>query len=153
MGTVLRAVGHGLRVYIAFFMKGSYPYGEQDTLARFPDVTIARFGHESFVDPSHVKEEEKEEARRALSAARQAMLSDKYDLIVLDEVNVATAWKLIDLEELLQLVREKPANVELILTGRYADAKLIELADLATEMLEIKHPYSIGVRGRPGIDY
>ena len=153
MGTVLRAVGHGLRVYIVFFMKGSYPYGEQEVLARLPNITTARFGHESFVDPSQVKEEEKEEARRALFTAQQAMLSNEYDLIVLDEVNVATAWKLIDLEELLQLIKEKPADVELILTGRYADAKLIELADLVTEMLEIKHPYSNGIRGRPGIDY
>jgi len=153
MGIVLRSVGQGLRAYIAFFMKGNYPYGEQDCLARLPNVTIARFGHEYFVDPNNPKEEEKEEARKALSAARQAMLSGDYDLVVLDEVNVAASWKLVEVEEVIRLVREKPENVELILTGRYADARLIEMADLVTEMVEVRHPYHKGVLGRRGIDY
>ncbi len=152
LGTVVRALGHGLRVYIAFFMKGNFPYGEQKFLAQIPNVTLATFGHEHFVDPNNVKEEEKAEARRALEAARQAMLSGNYDIVILDEVNVATAWKLIDLEEVIKLIKDKPEKVELILTGRYAHPKLVELADLVTEMVKVKHPYDKGILSRKGID-
>ncbi|MFC1928207.1 cob(I)yrinic acid a,c-diamide adenosyltransferase, partial [Chloroflexota bacterium] len=80
-------------------------------------------------------------------------LSTDYDLVVLDEVNIAAAWKLIELEEVVNLIRDKPPNVELILTGRHADTKLVKLADLVTECLKIKHPYDKGIEARQGIDY
>lgn len=153
LGTVLRALGHGLKVFVVFFMKGKFPYGEQKILAQLPNVDVAVFGHETFVDPNNVKEEEKVEARKALEAARQAMLSGKFDVVVLDEVNVAAAWKLIDVDEVIRLVAEKPEKVELILTGRYADPKIIELADLVTNMVKVKHPYDKGVRSRKGFEY
>lgn len=152
LGVVLRALGHGLRVYIAYFMKGNFPYGERKILGQLRNINIATFGFETFVDPTNVKEEEKAEAKRALEAARQAMLSGNYDIVVLDEVNVATAWKLIDIDEVIKLVKDKPEKVELILTGRYADPKLIELADLVTEMVKVKHPYDKGIPSREGID-
>ncbi len=153
LGTVLRALGHGLRAYIAVFMKGDYPYGEWNTLAELPRVTVATFGFRDFTDPDNVKPEEKEQAKRALDAAREAMLSGDYDLVVLDEVNVAVAFKLIPAGEVLKLVRDKPANVELILTGRYADTELIKQADLVTECLKIKHPYDEGIISREGFEY
>ena len=81
------------------------------------------------------------------------MLSGNYDLVVLDEVNVAVNFKLIDVDEVIKLVNDKPPKVELILTGRYADARLIKLADLATEMVKLKHPYDKGVKARKGIEY
>ncbi len=81
------------------------------------------------------------------------MLSGNYDLVVLDEVNIAVAWKLVELDEVVKLISDKPKNVELILTGRRADTKLVQLADLVTEMLKIKHPYDEGVLARRGIDY
>ena len=153
LGVVLRAVGHGLRVHLVYFMKGDTRYGEQEVLSRLPGVSFARFGQPSFVDPSNVKEEEKEEARKALAEARRAMLGGQYDLIVLDEVNVAAAWKLVSVEDVLDLIRDKPEQVELILTGRYAPAELIEAADLVTEMVQVKHPFQKGIKARPGIDY
>lgn len=153
MGAVLRAIGQGLRVFIVFFMKGDYPYGEQKALAHLPNVTMARFGFESFVDPKNVKEEEKEEARKALAAAWEAMRSGEYNLVILDEVNIAAAWGLVTVDEVVRLVQDRPQAVELILTGRYADEKLIELADLVTEMTEVKHPYQEGVRARRGFEY
>jgi len=153
LGTVVRALGHGLRVYFAFFMKGDYPYGERNTLSKLPNVNIASFGSGNFVNPADIKPEDIEQARQALAKAREAMLSGKYDLVVLDEVNVAVAWKLVELDEVLKLIKDKPNNVELILTGRNADAKLIELADLVTEMRKIKHPYDKGIKMRQGIDY
>lgn len=153
LGVVLRALGHGLRVFIVFFMKGDYPYGEFRTLARLPNVDVASFGFRGHTDPANIKPEEIEQAKQALSTAREVMLSGNYDLVVLDEVNVAAAWKLIEVDEVVRLIRDKPRNVELVLTGRYADAKLIELADLVTEMVKVKHPYDKGVSARKGIEY
>lgn len=153
LGIVLRALGHGLRVHIVYFMKGHYPYGEQETLSRLPGVSFSRFGQLSFVDPENVKEEEKEQAEQALLAAREAMLSGDYDLVILDEVNLAAAWKLVEVDKVIELIKEKPERVELILTGRHADARLVEVADLVTEMVEVKHPYKRGVLSRKGIDY
>ena len=153
LGTVLRAVGQGLKVYIVHFMKGTYPYGEQKALAQLPNITVDRYGHLEFVDPRNVTTEDKAEAKKALDAAREAISSGEYDLVVLDEVNIAAAWGLVALNEVIQLVREKPSNIELILTGRYADPKLIELADLVTEMVEVKHPYQKGIKARRGFEY
>lgn len=153
MGVALRAIGHGQRVHIVYFMKGSYPYGEQSAMSKLPNITFSRFGHQSFVDPKNVTPGEKEEAQKALLAAREAVLSGDYDLVILDEVNVAIAWKLLELDDVVDLINKKPEKVELILTGRYADAKLVKLADLVTEMLDIKHPYDSGVAARRGIDY
>lgn len=153
LGIALRAVGQGLRVNIVYFMKGDYPYGEQKALVCLPNIAFTRFGHLHFVDPQNVKPEEREEAEKALAAARQAMLSGQYDVIVLDEVNVAAAWKLVPLEDVLKLLRDKPERVELILTGRHAPPEILEMADLVTEMREIKHPYQKGIPSRKGIDF
>jgi len=153
LGVVLRALGHGLHIHIVYFMKGEFPYGDQKMLSELPNVTFARFGFESFVDPANVKPEEKEQARKALEAAREAMLSLKYDIVVLDEVNVAAAWNLIDVDEVVKLIGDKPASVELILTGRHADPRMIEVADLVTDMVKVKHPYDKGILSRRGIDY
>jgi len=153
LGAIVRALGHGLRVYIVFFMKGDFPYGEQKILCQLPNCTVERFGFQEFVDPAHVKPEEKEEARKALLAARKAMLSLKYDVVILDEVNVAVAWKLTDLGDVIKLIHDKPEKVELILTGRYADPKLIKLADLVTDMVKVKHPFDKGILSRKGFEY
>ena len=153
MGVVLRALGHDLNICIIFFMKGKFPYGEQKTLAKFPNVKFTVFGSLNFVDPRNVKEEDKKEAARALQAGRDAMLSGKYDLVVLDEVNVAVAWGLIGVEDLIKLIEDKPEQVELILTGRYADPRVVKQADLVTEMVAIKHPFDDGVKARAGFDY
>ena len=153
LGVALRALGRGLRVYIVFFMKGDFPYGEQKILSELSNVTVERFGFQDFTDPDNVKPEEKKEARKALEAGRKAMLSLEYDVVILDEVNVAIAWKLIDVDDVVKLIHDKPENVELVLTGRYADPKLIKLADLVTDMVKVKHPYDKGILSRKGIDY
>jgi len=153
LGMVVRALGHGLRVCVIFFMKGKYPYGEYKTLSKLPNVDVASFGLRCFTDPAYLKPEEIEQAKLAMSAAREAMLSGNYDLVVLDEVNVAVDHKLIALEEVVRLIEDKPKNMDLILTGRYAEARIIELADLVTEMVKLKHPYDRGVRAQKGIEY
>ena len=153
LGLIVRAIGHGLRVCIVFFMKGDYPYGEFETLKKLPGIKVASFGFRRFTDRENLKPEEIEQAEKALTTAREAMLSGDYDLVVLDEVNVAVAWKLIGIDKVIELIKNKPAGVELILTGRYAEAELIEQADLVTEMVKVKHPFDNGIRARKGIEY
>jgi len=154
IGSVVRAAGHGLKVFIVFFAKGKdFVHGEFNVLSKLPNVTMASFGQTGWVNKSEVKPEHKEQARRALATARQAVLSGNYDLVVMDEVNIAIANKLIELNEVVRLINDKPQNVELILTGRYADPKLVQMADLVTEMLIIKHPYTRGIEARKGFDY
>ena len=152
LGIVLRAIAHDLKVYIVYFMKGGYPYGEQQVFSRLPNVDFSVFGHERLADPNNIKPEEKEEAKKALAKAREVISSGDYDVVILDEVNIAAAWKLIDVAEVLELVKSKPKDMELILTGRYADQSLIDAADLVTEMKKIRHPYDRGIRARKGID-
>jgi len=153
LGTVVRAAGHGLRIFIVFFMKGDYNYGEYSTLSKLPNVDVASFGFRQLTDPANIRPEEVEQARLALETSREAVLSGNYDLVVLDEVNVALGFNLIELDEVVGLIKAKPASVELILTGRYADNRLIELADLVTEMVKVKHPFDKGVKARKGIEY
>jgi cob(I)alamin adenosyltransferase len=153
IGTVIRALGHGLKVYIAFFMKGDYPYGEREILSKLPGVTLESFGSDEFIYPDNIKSEERKAAQDALAAARRAILGGEYDVVVLDEVNVAVYFKLLEVGEVLELIEAKPEGVELILTGRQADKELVRVADLVTECLKIKHPYDSGVGGREGFEY
>jgi cob(I)alamin adenosyltransferase len=153
LGTILRAAGHNLKVFVVFFMKGDYAYGEYSALSRLPGVATASFGFRTFTDPANIKPEEKEEAKAALETARKAVLSGDYDLVVLDEVNIALNYNLIELGDVIRLIQDKPSHVELILTGRYADSRLIEMADLVTEMVKVKHPFDKGIKARKGIEY
>ena len=154
IGTVVRAAGHGLQAFVVFFMKGKdYVHGENNILSKLPNVTLASFGQNGWVDRDNIKPIHKEQAGLALAAAREAMLSGTYDLVVLDEINIAIDYGLIKLDEVIKLINDKPQNVELILTGRNTDTRLIQMADLVTEMLMIKHPYAKGIKARRGIDY
>jgi cob(I)alamin adenosyltransferase len=153
LGTAIRALGHEHKVYIVFFLKGDYPYGERNTLSHLPNVTFVSYGTLKFIDPENITEEERREAALAFASARQAVTSGKYDLIILDEINLAVYWKLISLEEVMKLIGDKPEKVELILTGRFAAPELIRLADLVTECHAVKHPYDAGILARPGIEY
>ena len=154
IGTVIRAAGHGLRVFIVFFMKGgSYVRGEENILSKLPNVTVTSFGQRGWVSKGEVKPEHREQAGLALTSAREAMLSGIYDLVVLDEVNIAIVNLLVELDDVIRLINDKPSNVHLILTGRNADPRLVQKADLVTEMLMIKHPYAKGINARKGIDY
>ena len=150
---IARAAGHGLKVFLVSFMKGEYAYGEYNTLSKIPNVEVSLFGFRHLINPSNVKPEEKEQASMALAKAREAVCSGKYDLVVLDEINVALGYNLIEIDEVIRLIKDKPSNVDLILTGRYADNRLIELADLVTEMVKVKHPFDKGIKARKGIEY
>ncbi len=154
LGTVLRAAGHGLKISVIFFIKGHASQGEYKTLAVLPNVKVTSFGLGRFIGKKeNVSPAEKVQAKAALAAARQDITSGQYDLVVLDEINCACFFGLIKPEEVLQLIKDKPPHVELILTGRHATKQLIDKADLVTEMVKIKHPFDKGIKARKGIEY
>jgi len=150
-GLALRAAGAGLKVFIAQFVKGAH-YSELDALARFADlITIRQYGQACFIHgPPQAKDVEA--AREGLLESRRALLSGEYAVVILDEANVATHFGLFSVESLLELIAARPAGVELVITGRRADPRVIERADLVTEMREVKHYYTRGVGGRKGIE-
>jgi len=153
LGLALRAAGRGLKVFLGQFLKGQ-AYGELISLKRLsPLVTVEQFGRKGFV---HVTENPDDEdvslARRGLERCIEAMTSGDYRIVILDEINVAVHFKLIGEDDLRAFLGRKPDDVEVVLTGRYAPSWLMEAADLVTEMVEIKHPYQKGVKGREGIE-
>lgn len=153
LGLAMRAAGQELKVHIVQFMKGWPDYGELVSVEKLPNVTIRQFGRSEFVDKENPNPEDIRQAQEALEHAREAMLSGECDILILDEVNVALDFRLIELSDVLSLLKQKPERVELVLTGRNAHPALIKRADLVTEMLDIKHPYYEGVKGRRGIEY
>lgn len=151
LGLALRASGHEMRTYIGQFMKGQR-YGELEALRDHPYITIEQYGDVRCIRREEVTPEHVAQARRGLERAREAMLSGRYDIVVLDEVNVAIWFGLLTVEEVLAFLDQRPEHVEVILTGRRAPPELIERADLVTEMREIKHYYQQGVLARKGIE-
>jgi len=151
-GLALRAVGRGLKVYVIQFIKGGFEYGELYVVDKLPGLTLKAFGRGKFIT-AKPKKEDIRQAQEALKLARQVISSGRYDLVILDEVNVALHLKLIELDEVLGLIGEKPVHVELVLTGRNAPDGILQVVDLVTEMKEVKHPYSKGVPARKGIEY
>ncbi len=153
LGLALRAVGYKHKVYIGQFLKGQ-EYGELLSAKKLaPYITIEQFGRKGFIhvtkDPD---EEDIKRARRGLKKCREAMLSRKYRIIVLDEINVAVDLNLLTEEEVHKFLDKKPEDVEIILTGRYAPSSFLKRADLVTEMKAKKHYYKKGVRAREGIE-
>jgi len=152
-GQALRAVGQGLRVCVIQFMKGR-KYGEFLAAERYlPNLTIHLSGLDSFVMRDKPAPVDIELARKGLDMAREAVSSGNYDMVILDEINVAVDFKLIPLEEVINLIRNKPAALDLVLTGRYAAPEIMELADTVSEVREVKHHYNAGIKDRAGIEY
>lgn len=153
IGQAVRAAGHGLKTYIVQFMK-DHPYGEVESLKNLKQwITLEQYGNDEFVlKREHPDKKDVEIAHIALAQAREKMLSGKFDLIILDEVCVAIYFRLLNVNEVLKLIKEKPENLELILTGRYCPTELIDKADLVTEMKEVKHYYQKGIIARKGIE-
>jgi cob(I)alamin adenosyltransferase len=152
-GLALRATGRGLKVCIIQFIKGGFDYGELYVADKLPGLKLKAFGRGKFVSEKKPDKEDVDLAEEALKTAEEAVKSREYDVIVLDEVNVALNLKLIRTERVLQLIKDKPAQTELVLTGRKAPKEIIEAADLVTEMVEVKHPYNKGFKARKGIEY
>mgnify|MGYP000412064477 CR=1 FL=1 len=151
MGQALRAAGAGWKVYIAQFVKGMH-YSELDSLARYSDlIRIKQYGRDCFIH-GNPAEEDCRLAREGLEEVRGIIRSGEYGMVVLDEVSIAILYKLVDLQEVLRLIQERHPSVELILTGRKVPEEILEIADLVTEMREVKHFYQQGVQARAGIE-
>jgi cob(I)alamin adenosyltransferase len=173
LGLTLRAVGHGFKVCIIQFLKGSMYTGELFSAQRlYPNVEIYQFGKncpyaslikdgfmkcigcgECFVMREKITPVDREIVSKAVRFAEEVVLSQKYDIVVLDEISHGINVGLIDLNEVLKLLNRKPERVELVLTGRNMPEEIIEAADLVTEMVEIKHPFKKGIPSRRGIEY
>ncbi len=152
LGLALRALGRGLKVCFFQFIKGGGPYGEHLIAERLqPGFTIISTGRPGWVRPETLAED-RALAQQALQQAQELLCSDSYDLFVCDELIGAIRFGLVDLEQVLELIRNKPERVELVLTGRNADEQLLQAADLVTEMREIKHYYQNGLPARIGIE-
>jgi len=151
LGLALRAAGAGLNVYIAQFVKGR-PYSELEALERLGDrITIRQFGRRCFITGPPTAEDITA-AREGLEAARKAIESGRYDVVILDEANIAVHFGLFSAAELLDVVRARPGHVELVITGRRVHPDVLACADLVTEMREIKHYYREGAAARRGIE-
>lgn len=155
MGMVLRNAGHGRRVLVLQFMKGPGNfYGETEAIRRYlPGVEIVQGGRDSFVSRSHPDPEDKRLAQATLEQASQALASGDYGLVVLDEVNCAMDFGLVSQEQVLAALERRAPGVDVILTGRHAPARLLELADLVSEVVEVRHHYRAGVPARAGIEH
>lgn len=153
LGLALRAAGHGLKVLMIQFMKGNIQYGELESAKRLaPCLTIKQMGRETFVSKINPDPVDIEWAKKGFAMAKEAILSGDYDIVILDEINVAVDFGLIPKSEVLELLDSKPESVELILTGRNAPPEVIDRADLVSEMVERKHYYQKGVKVREGIE-
>lgn len=156
LGVALRAVGHGLKVCMVQFIKGEWHYGELNSLKKLePDfeLIVAGKGFIGIIDDDHAFEEHVRAAKTALDIVGQKMSLDIFDIIILDEINYAVHLGLLNLGEVMNIVKNRPKHLSLILTGNYACDEIISLADLVTEMKEIKHPYKKGIKAKRGIDF
>lgn len=151
LGLALRASGHGMRTYVGQFMKGQR-YGELEALRDHPHITLEQYGDVHHIYENSVTTDDVARARRGLGHAREAMLSGRYSIVVLDEVNVAIWFGLLGTEDVLAFLDVRPPDVEVVLTGRRAPQALIDRAHLVTEMRMVKHYYKEGVVARPGIE-
>ncbi len=151
-GLAFRAAGRDKRVCIIQFMKPDKGYGEQVS-ARKLGIELHAFGSNKFVNRNHPSKEDYKNAQSAMDMAREKIKSGEYDVVILDEINVAVDFKLVNLQDVLELIEDIPDRTELVLTGRYAHDEIINRADLVTEMCEVKHYFRQGVIAREGIEY
>lgn len=153
LGLAFRAVGHGLKVIMIQFMKGEERTGELMAAEKLaPWLTIKPMGRSGFIDKDHPDPEDQALALKALDYAKEIIIGRDCDLLILDEINVAMAFGLLKVESVLELLSLKPDSMELVLTGRYADANILKKADLVTEMKNQKHYFTQGVPDRVGIE-
>lgn len=156
LGVALRAIGHGLRVCMVQFIKGEWHYGELNSIKKLePDfeLIVAGKGFIGIIDDDHAFEEHVRAARTALDIVEQKISLDTFDIIILDEINYAVHLGVLQLADVMKILQNRPKHLSLILTGNHACEEIIMLADLVTEMKEIKHPYKKGIKAKRGIDF
>ena len=156
LGMALRAVGYNYKICMIQFIKGSWHYGEMTSSKRLEpefELTAVGKGFVGIIDDKSPREEHEKIAQEAFRLSREKIESEKYDIIILDEINYAINLGLIQVEDVLDLIKNKPTKLNLVLTGNHAKKEIIEIADLVTEMKEIKHPFKSGIKAKKGIDF
>jgi len=156
LGIVLRAVGYNYKVWMIQFIKGSLHYGEMDCFKRVePECALipAGKGFVGIIDDKSPKEEHKQIANQAIEKSGEKIQSGKYDIVILDEINYAVNLELVETKDVIDLIKSKPESLNLVLTGNHVRKEIIDLADLVTEMKEIKHPFQQGIKAKKGIDF
>lgn len=153
LGQVFRALGHGFNICVLQFLKGSWKYGELEAAKRFSDLMEIHALGKGFTWKSENIEEDIELARNAWDFAKQVIFSKKFKMVVLDELTYLITYGMVREEEILDCLKSRPSGVHIIITGRDASHGLIELADLVTEMNDIKHPFHNGVKAQRGIEF
>jgi len=156
LGLALRALGHGWKVLVIQFTKGDQGtcYGELASATKFlPNLDVVQFGLDRVVYSHNISLEDFKEAKRGWEFAKEAVNSGKYQIVILDEINICADMGMIKISEIKDLLLNKPANMEIVLTGRRANPELVALAHLVTEMKPIKHYFDMGVMARQGIEY
>jgi cob(I)alamin adenosyltransferase len=151
LGLAIRAAGAGKKVFIAQFVKGM-PYAEHKALKRFPEIEVKQYGLDCFIEKEPTREDIMA-AQTGLNEVSEIVQKNACDVLILDEVCIALHYELFELNEIINLLHEKPESMEIILTGRYAPKELMDKADLVTEMKEIKHYFNMGIQAREGIEY
>ncbi|MCK4654602.1 MAG: cob(I)yrinic acid a,c-diamide adenosyltransferase [Candidatus Cloacimonetes bacterium] len=152
LGLIIRALGNGKRVCLIQFMKKNFVYGEIKFLENQPGIDIFQFGTNQLIDPNNPDEIDFKEAELGYKKAEEVLKLNKYDLVVIDEINVAVKWKLLPLEKQLELMDTK-TDAEVVMTGRCSHQKVIKKADLVTEMKEVKHYFNNGAQAREGVEF
>jgi cob(I)alamin adenosyltransferase len=152
-GMVLRCIGHGMRVGIVQFVKGAWGTGERDVLAKFPDLVTCRAMGEGFTWDTQDRERDIAAARAAWTMAKEMIADPSYSLVLLDELNIVLRYDYLPLGEVLDVLKAKPRDLHVVVTGRNAKPELIEVADLVTEMTMVKHPFRSGVKAQKGIEF
>ena len=153
LGLALRAWGRGLRVAVIQFMKTGEEYGEATALRKLSGIDLFQYGRDQLIIRGKHTDEDVRLAKQGLEKASEALASKEYDMVILDEVNVAAYFGLFTPDEVMEVIRSRASGVEVVMTGRNAPELFIEEADLVTEMRMIKHPYEAGVIARAGIEY
>ena len=153
LGLAMRATGQGLKVLMLQFIKSGRNYGELESAKHLPGFEIVPMGRGFVKINPHPRTEDVELARATFAVAREKVFSGEYDMVILDEINYAVDFGLLDLDDVLALIRGKPPEIHLVLTGRNARPEVVDAADLVTEMREIKHPYQKGIKAQKGIEF
>jgi cob(I)alamin adenosyltransferase len=152
-GMVLRCIGHGMRVGIVQFVKGAWGTGERDVLAKFPELVTCRAMGEGFTWDTQDRERDIAAARAAWDMAKTMIADPSYAMVLLDELNIVLRYDYLPLDEVLEVLKAKPRDLHVVVTGRNAKPELIEMADLVTEMTLVKHHFAAGVKAQPGIEF
>ncbi len=152
-GMVFRALGHGFNIAIVQFVKGKWGTGERDILEKFPDQVSIKAMGEGFTWETADRQRDIAAARAAWEAAKQMIADETHNMVLLDELNICLRYDYLDIDEVVEVLRNKPRDTHVIVTGRNAKDELIEVADLVTEMTMVKHPFRDGVKAQAGIEF